>query len=77
MEEFKTKLHKFSAVSLEITFDCATVTPLKVTFRGCFTVNIRSWKIHKLILAVTGIPNKKQLSSMFELVFFMKSGKKF
>jgi len=35
-----------------------------------FTVNIRSWKIHDLILAVTGISNKKQLSSVFELVFF-------
>jgi len=34
-----------------------------------FTVNIRSWKIHELVLAVTGIII--QLSFGFELVFFL------
>jgi len=48
---------KFSAA----TFDCATTTPLKVTFRDWFTRKffqstrkISSWKIHKLILSDTG-----------------------
>jgi len=51
-----------SAVTLEITFDRATTTPLKVTFRGLiyrytelFTVNISSFKIHELILSVAEI----------------------
>jgi len=33
---------KFSAVTLEITFDCVTATPLKVTFRGSITGRIHS-----------------------------------
>jgi len=61
---------------MPVTLDCVTATPLKVTFRGwlIYTVNIQvnisSWKIHELILTVTGIPNKKNSSGVFELVFF-------